>query len=67
MAPRLTEFMVNTSRCLHMGGRVAPGQERLLYTTTCFSLPRFYPEPTSRFILRGDETPLMRALLTADH
>jgi hypothetical protein len=66
-APRLPAFMVNTSRCLHMGGRVAPGHERLLYTATYFSVPRLYPEPTSRFIFRGDETPLMRAILTADH
>lgn len=66
-APRLSAFMVKTSRCLHMGSRVAPGHERLLYTATYFSAPRLYPEPTSRFILRGDETPLMRALLTADH
>lgn len=65
-APRLTAFMVNTSRCLHMGSRVASGHERLLYTATYFSSPRLYPEPTSQFILRGDEAPLMRALLTAD-
>jgi hypothetical protein len=66
-APRLTAFMVNTSRCLHMGSRVAHGHERLLYTATYFSVPRLYPEPTSRFILRGDETPLIRALLTPEH
>lgn len=65
-APRLSAFMVNTSRCLHMGSRVSPGHERLLYTATYFSAPRLYPEPPPRFLLRGDETPLLRSLLTSD-
>lgn len=65
-APRLSAFMVNTSRCLHMGSRVSPGHERLLYTATYFSSPRLYPEPPPRFLLSGDETPLVRALLTVD-
>ena len=65
-ASRLSAFMVDTSRCLHMGSRVAPGHERLLYTATYISEPRLYPEPPPRFILRGDETLLVRTLLTPD-
>ena len=62
---RLSAFMVETSRCLHMGSRVAPGHERLLYTATYFSAPRLYPEPPPRFLLDGEESPLLRLLLTA--
>ncbi|MEI8265171.1 MAG: hypothetical protein WCI59_05415 [Betaproteobacteria bacterium] len=65
-APRLEAFMVNTSRCLHMGSRVSPSHERLLYTATYFSTPRLYPEPPPRFLLGGNETPLLCTLLTAD-
>ena len=62
---RLSAFMVETSRCLHMGSRVESGHERLLYTATYFSAPRLYPEPPPGFLLGGDETPLLRLILTA--
>ncbi len=42
-APRLTSFMVDTAKCLHMGSRMAPGHGRLLYTATFFAFPRMYP------------------------
>lgn len=42
-APRLTSFMVDTAKCLHMGSRMAPGHGRLLYTATFFAFPRIYP------------------------
>jgi len=42
-ARRLTSFMVDTEKCLHMGSRMAPGHGRLLYTATFFALPRMYP------------------------
>ena len=63
VAPRLTTFLVETSRCLHMGSRTAPGHARLLYTATYITIPRLYPEPPPRFRLVGDETELTRAVL----
>jgi hypothetical protein len=42
-ASRLTSFMVDTAKCLHMGSRMAPGHGRLLYTATFFAFPRTYP------------------------
>jgi hypothetical protein len=49
MGPKLTCFMVETTRCLHMGSRVAPGHSRLMYTATYFAPPRVFPEPTQGF------------------
>jgi hypothetical protein len=64
--PRFTSFMVETSRCFHMGSRVADGHDRLMYTATFISAPRIYPErPQPFFKLDGSETPLERALLTS--
>jgi len=42
-APRLSSFMVDTAKCLHMGSRMAPGHGRLLYTATFFAFPRMHP------------------------
>jgi hypothetical protein len=42
-APRLTSFMVDTAKCLHMGSRMEPGHGRLLYTATFFAFPIMYP------------------------
>src|SRR5262249_25595044 len=64
IAPRLTSFLVETSRCLHMGSRTAPGHSRLLYTATYITVPRLYPEPPMRFLLRGDESEVTRAVLS---
>ena len=63
LAPRLSVFMVETSRCLHMGSRVTPGHERLLYTASYISVPRLYPEPPSRFRTIGNESEAVRWLL----
>jgi hypothetical protein len=51
LAPRLSVFLVETSRCLHMGSRLAAGHTRLLYTACYFSAPRMYPAGKPRFIL----------------
>ena len=64
IAPRLTAFVVETSRCLHMGSRTAPGRSRLLYTATYITIPRLYPEPPPRFRLLGNESELTRAVLS---
>src|SRR3954469_20963289 len=49
VAPRLTSFIVNTARCLHMGSRILSDRTRLLYTATYIQPPRIYPEPPARF------------------
>jgi|GEM_PF-1574599 len=49
IAPKLTSFVVNTARCLHMGSRIAPGHSRLLYTATYIQAPRIFPDPPPRF------------------
>lgn len=63
IAPRLTTFMVETSRCLHMGSRTAPGRRRLLYTATFITVPRLYPEPAPRFRLTGHENEVVMSVL----
>ncbi len=64
--PRLTAFLVETSRCLHMGSRLDEGHERLMYTATFFSAPRLYPEPPLRIALTGRENAIERSLLGLD-
>lgn len=63
IAPRLSVFIVETSRCLHMGSRVMPGHQRLLYTATFLTAPRMYPEPPPCFILTGGEDAVSRCLM----
>lgn len=57
-------FAVETSRCLHMGSRVAPGHSRLLYTASYIPVPRLYPPPPPRFSTAGVKDPAVIALLT---
>jgi hypothetical protein len=64
VAPRLSAFMVETTRCLHMGSRLAAGHERLLYTATFISVPRIFPEPPPRFRLTGSESDVVRCILS---
>jgi hypothetical protein len=63
--PRYSCFMVETTRCQHMGSRVAPGHSRLMYTSTFFVPPRMYPEPKPFFLPTGSESELERAILLA--
>lgn len=60
---RMSAFVVETSRCLHMGSRVAPGHTRLLYTATFITAPRLYPEPPPGFSLSGGESELALQVL----
>jgi hypothetical protein len=63
-APRLTSFMVDTAKCLHMGSRMAPGHGRLLYTATFFAFPRMYPGAHSRpFSPTPETTPLEKLIM----
>ncbi|MBR0694887.1 hypothetical protein [Bradyrhizobium lablabi] len=63
-APRLTSFMVDTARCLHMGSRMAPGHGRLLYTATFFAFPRMYPGGKLRpFSATPETTPLQKLVM----
>jgi hypothetical protein len=62
--PRLSAFLVETSRCLHMGSRVAAGHERVMYTATFISSPRIFPErPKPFFRLAGSESAVERRVL----
>lgn len=63
MAPAMTVFAVETSRCLHMGSRIAPGHQRLLYTATFTSFPKMTSRVTPAFSLPGGEDDLVRAVL----
>lgn len=48
-----TTFIVDTSRCYHMGSRVAPGRTRLMYTATYISAPPIYPGVDNGIVKRG--------------
>jgi hypothetical protein len=50
-APRLTTFIVETSRCFHMGSRLAPGHRRLMYTATFLTAPPMFPRSAPPFRL----------------
>ena len=63
IAPRLSAFIVNTARCLHMGSRIQSDQSRLLYTATYIQQPRIYPEPPTRFRAVGALTELERTVM----
>jgi len=49
-APALSVFMVETTRCLHMGSRLAPEHTRLLYTATFAAIPCMFPSRKNNFI-----------------
>ncbi|MCA1414496.1 hypothetical protein I6F30_25580 [Bradyrhizobium sp. NBAIM20] len=63
IAPRLSSFIVNTARCLHMGSRIQSDHNRLLYTATYIQQPRIFPEPPPRFRAAGVLTELERAVM----
>jgi len=63
VAPRLSSFIVNTARCLHMGSRIQSDRTRLLYTATYIQPPRMYPEPPARFRAAGPLTEVERAVM----
>lgn len=62
-AKRLSCFAVETSRCWHMGSRVAEGRHRLMYTATYIRYPRVYGEPPPRFRTDAAVDEVTRALL----
>lgn len=63
IAPRLSSFIVNTARCLHMGSRIQSDHSRLLYTATYIQQPRIYPEPPPRFRAAGPLSELERSVM----
>jgi hypothetical protein len=62
-APRLSVFLCETSRCYHMGSRLAAGHSRLMYTATFISSPSVYPPGRSRFRATRLLSPTERLLL----
>lgn len=65
IAPRLSVFAVETSRCLHMGSRVAQGHERLMFTATYTTAPRVFGSGNS-FVPVAPEDALIHAVLGQD-
>lgn len=66
-APRLVSFMIDTSRCLHMGSRIAPGHGRLMYTATFIAFPRMFPGAKNRpFRAARDTSKLHKMILGLD-
>lgn len=63
LAPALSVFICQTSRCLHMGSRVAPGHSRLMYTATYVPAPMTYPAFVPKFQPTGALQPHERLLL----
>jgi hypothetical protein len=63
VAPRLSSFIVNTARCLHMGSRILSDRTRLLYTATYIQPPRMYPEPPARFHAAGPLSDVERTVM----
>jgi hypothetical protein len=63
IAPKLSSFIVNTARCLHMGSRIQSDRTRLLYTATYIQPPRMYPEPPARFRAAGPLSDIDRAVM----
>lgn len=39
-----TSFLVDTGRCFHMGSRVEPGKQRLMFTACYVTRPAIYPD-----------------------
>jgi hypothetical protein len=62
-APRLSSFMVDTAKCLHMGSRMAPGHGRLLYTATFFAFPRIHPGGKGRPFSPTPDTSALQKLI----
>lgn len=63
IAPKLSSFIVNTARCLHMGSRIQSDRTRLLYTATYIQPPRMFPEPPARFRTTRALNDLERAVM----
>lgn len=63
-AQRLASFMVDTSKCLHMGSRIGPGHGRLMYTATFLAFPRMFPGAKKRpFTAAPDTSELQKLIL----
>lgn len=62
--PKLSAFFVDTSRCYHMGSRVAPGHERLLFMGAYATFPKFNGRPTNRFVVNDRVSERLRIALT---
>jgi hypothetical protein len=51
--PAGSSFLVDTGRCYHMGSRIAPGKQRLMYTACYITWPAIYPDFRNRFVAIG--------------
>ena len=56
-------ILIETSRCLHMGGRLEIDHERILYTATYVSFPFLHKKEHYQTSLTGNESDLERNIL----
>ena len=58
-------ILIETSRCLHMGGRLKKDHERILYTATYVSFPFLHEKDYSHYqsTLTGNESELEKSIL----
>jgi hypothetical protein len=61
--PAGSSFLVDTGRCYHMGSRVQPGRQRLMYTACYITWPAIYPDFRNHIRVRGELTGRERLLL----
>ena len=61
--PRLSSFLVDTSRVYHCGSRMAEGHSRLLYTALFTAFPSIYPYAIDSFVVGASTHNLIRQVL----
>jgi hypothetical protein len=53
MGPPGSSFLVDTGRCYHMGSRIAPGRQRIMYTACYITWPAIYPDFRNHIAVTG--------------
>jgi hypothetical protein len=61
--PAGSSFLVDTGRCYHMGSRIAPGRQRLMYTACYISWPAIYPDFRNHVAVTGELSEREKLLL----
>jgi hypothetical protein len=56
-------FLVDTGRCYHMGSRIAPGRQRLMYTACYITWPPIYPDFRNHIAIAGELSEREKLLL----
>lgn len=65
IGPKLSVFLVDTSRCMHMGSRIQAGHHRLMLTCSFITNPPLHPWAASRKIeMQGPVSEIQRLATT---